>query len=75
MTSSRAARRRHLPTSPFSPPPADPAPEDYCLHDRVTHEKYGLGRVIGVEEGVAVIVDFGPPTLRIAAPYHKLVKL
>ncbi|SEG24713.1 hypothetical protein SAMN04489712_10469 [Thermomonospora echinospora] len=75
MTSSRAARRRHLPTSPFNPPQAAPAPETYALHDQVTHEKYGLGRVVGVEEGVAVIVDFGLPTLRIVAPYHKLVKL
>ncbi|SEG78617.1 hypothetical protein SAMN04489712_112101 [Thermomonospora echinospora] len=75
MTSSRAARRRHLPTSPFKPPSVGPEPETYALDDQVTHEKYGLGRVIGVEEGVAVTIDFGLPILRIVAPYHKLVKL
>lgn len=72
---SGAARRRHLPTSPFKVPPAEPPAERYAVNDQVSHEKYGLGRVIAVEEGVAVTIDFGPSTLRITAPYHKLVKL
>lgn len=56
-----------------------PAPvrhvERYSLHDRVTHDKYGLGVVIGVEEEVAVLVDFGTQRERITAPYAKLTKL
>jgi hypothetical protein len=31
--------------------------------------------VIKVEDDVAVVVDFGPRTERIAAPYDKLFKL
>ncbi|WP_327087126.1 hypothetical protein OIE66_33075 [Nonomuraea sp. NBC_01738] len=45
------------------------------LKDLVSHDKYGLGSVIGVEEGVAVIVDFGSERLRIPAPYAKLCLL
>ncbi|WP_281284044.1 hypothetical protein [Nonomuraea deserti] len=41
----------------------------------VSHDTYGLGSVIGVEEGVAVLVDFGAQTRRITAPYPKLFKL
>ncbi|REE96711.1 hypothetical protein [Thermomonospora umbrina] len=74
MTASRPARRRHLPTSPFKQQTAAPV-EDYAVDDRVSHDKYGLGRVIAVEEGVAVIVDFSPTKRRITVPYEKLVKL
>ncbi|GAA3568018.1 hypothetical protein GCM10022419_056070 [Nonomuraea rosea] len=52
-----------------------PPAENFALQDRVTHDKYGLGSVIGVEEGVAVLVDFGAETHRIIAPYVKLFKL
>jgi len=56
-----------------------PAPvrhvEHYSLHDQVTHDKYGLGVVIGVEDEVAVLVDFGTQRERITAPYAKLTKL
>ncbi|MET7332281.1 hypothetical protein [Nonomuraea sp. NPDC005650] len=45
------------------------------MQDQVSHDKYGLGRVIAVEEDVAVLVDFGAETRRITAPYPKLVKL
>ncbi|MEU5880026.1 hypothetical protein [Spirillospora sp. NPDC047279] len=68
------APRKHLPTSPFSPPVA-PVIEQYALDDRVTHDKYGLGRIIGVEQNVAVIVDFGQQKVHIKAPYPKLSKL
>ncbi|RAY11846.1 hypothetical protein DPM19_28125 [Actinomadura craniellae] len=68
--------RRHLPSSPFNVPDVDPPPlEEFALQDRVSHDKYGLGSVIGVEEGVAVLVDFGSHRQRILAPYPKLVKL
>lgn len=45
------------------------------MRDQVSHDKYGLGRVIAVEQDVAVLVDFGAETRRINAPYAKLVKL
>jgi hypothetical protein len=75
MKRSRAATRRHLPGSPFNAPAEAPPVEVFALDDRVTHDKYGLGRVIGVEEDVAVLVDFGSRTERITAPYNKLFKL
>jgi len=69
-----AALKRHLPTSPFKAPVAPPV-EQFALRDKVSHDRYGLGVVTGVEEGIAVIVDFGTQTERIPAPYAKLVKL
>ncbi|TDE36819.1 hypothetical protein E1289_05420 [Actinomadura sp. 6K520] len=75
MKPTGAARRRHLPTSPFKPPPAAPPAKEFAPQDRVTHDKYGLGRVLEVEEGQAVLVDFGTGKVRIPAPYSKLLKL
>src|SRR5262245_27425557 len=60
MKHARDASRRHLPTSPFKPPPAAPPVEQFAINDRVSHDQYGLGVVIGVEEGIAVLVDFRP---------------
>jgi hypothetical protein len=70
----RAVARRPLPGSPFKPPPPAPPVERFAIQDLVTHDKYGLGRVIGIEE-TAVLVDFGPARLRISAPYAKMSKL
>lgn len=74
MKPTRAARRRHLPTSPFEPPPPAPPVKVFGVADRVTHDKYGLGRVTEVEAH-AVLVDFGARTVRILAPYAKLFPL
>ncbi|HEX3925028.1 MAG TPA: hypothetical protein VHY31_22285 [Streptosporangiaceae bacterium] len=41
----------------------------------MTHDRYGLGVVVGVEEEVAVLVDFGSQRERITTPYSKLTKL
>jgi hypothetical protein len=73
---ARAATRRYLPGSPFNNL-AEPVRrvESYALHDQVTHDKYGLGVVIGVEEEIAVLVDFGTQQERITTPYNKLTKL
>ena len=46
MKTARAASRRYLPTSPFGPPPAAPPVEQFAVRDQVTHDRYGLGRVI-----------------------------
>jgi hypothetical protein len=69
-----AAGRRYLPSSPFKPPPEIPV-EQYMLHDLVTHEKYGLGRVVLVEGDTAVVVDFAPRKVRITVPFARMIKL
>ncbi|MBT2207850.1 MULTISPECIES: hypothetical protein [Actinomadura] len=74
MRPPRAAQRRHLPTSPFKPPPPAPPAKEFAVEDRVTHDKYGLGRVVEVERD-AVFVDFGTRKVRIPAPYAKLFPL
>ncbi|MFE9613256.1 hypothetical protein [Streptomyces sp. NPDC006012] len=68
------APKRHLPTSPFKAP-AIPAPKHFALGDQVTHDMYGLGRVIGIEEGIAALVDFGSTQVRVLSPYAKMTKL
>lgn len=67
------ARRRHLATSPFRPDP-EPVIAQFSCADRVNHDSYGMGRVIGVEAD-AVTVDFGAQTVRIPSPFHKLAIL
>ena len=74
MEPARAGTRRHLPTSPFNRPPAPPA-EQFAEQDVVTHDKYGLGRVIGVEGDTALIIEFGSRQVRIMTPCAKLTKL
>ncbi len=70
-----AVRRRYLASSPFNNQPPEPAIENFRLQDRVSHDVYGLGRVVGVEEGIAVTVDFGSRQERLTSPYPKLFKL
>ena len=76
MKAARAATRRYIPGSPFNnfPQPVRHV-DSYALNDQVTHDKYGLGVVIGVEEEIAVLVDFGTQQERITPPYNKLTKL
>jgi predicted 2-oxoglutarate/Fe(II)-dependent dioxygenase YbiX len=75
MNNASAWNRRHLPTSPFKPPPEAPPVEQYELGDLVTHDKYGLGRVILVEGDAAVVVDFTPRKVRIATPFARMSRL
>lgn len=65
--------RRHLATSPFQPDP-EPTIELYALDDLVSHDSYGMGRVIQVE-AAAVTVDFRTQTVRIKSPFHKMSRL
>ncbi|HEY9375244.1 hypothetical protein [Streptomyces sp.] len=72
---NRSAHQRHLPTSPFKAPAAQ-AIKDFTLGDRVSHDRYGLGRIIGTElTGGAVLVDFGSSQTRIVSPYTGLHRL
>jgi hypothetical protein len=75
MRSFGAAARRQLLSSPFNFPEAAAPAECYAVGDQVTHDKYGLGTVIGVENGIAVLVDFRPDKLRITIPCSKLTRL
>jgi hypothetical protein len=67
--------RRPLPGSPFNVTTVARPVESFEVNDRVTHDRYGLGCVIGVEPDVAVLVDFGPHQERLVAPYPRLTKL
>jgi len=64
-----------LPGSPFNNQPPLPPVETYATQDLVTHDKYGLGTVLAVEDDIAVLVDFGPQQVRIQVPCSKLYKL
>jgi hypothetical protein len=75
MSTYPAARRRHLATSPFKPPDPEPPAECFAVNDKVIHDKYGLGTVTGVEEGTALLIDFGSHLQRIRTPSGKLSKL
>ena len=70
----RVAVRPVLPTSPFAPAPVLPA-EQFVVEDRVTHDKYRLGRVTVVEDDTSLIIDFGSCRVRIMTPCDKLTKL
>lgn len=75
MKPAHAATRRYLPTSPFKPPPEAPPAEQFAVQDQVTHDKYGLGRVVSVEDDTAVVIDFSSQQVRITTPCAKLTKL
>jgi hypothetical protein len=74
MKAPRGAARRYLPGSPFNAPAPAPPAETFAVHDQVTHDKYGLGVILGVEDH-AVVVDFRPQQRRIPLPCTKLTKL
>ena len=74
MKPARAVTRRPLPGSPFNAPAAPPI-KVFALGDRVTHDRYGLGEVIGVEEDIAVLVKFGAQQVRVTAPFARMSSL
>jgi hypothetical protein len=75
MKPARAATRRHLPTSPFAAEPEALPAEQFAAQDQVTHDKYGLGRVVSIEADESLIIDFGARRVRITMPCAKLAKL
>jgi hypothetical protein len=52
-------------------------PEHFTVGQRVTHDRHGLGTVVGVEDNdIAVLVDFGGDGVqRISLPNGKISKL
>jgi hypothetical protein len=75
MKRARAAAGPLLPTSHFGAPPLAPPAEQFAVRDQVIHDKYGLGRVISVEDDTALIIGFGSRRVRITTPSAKLTKL
>jgi len=75
MKPARAATRRLLPTSPFAAPPLAPPAEHFAVQDQVTHDKYGLGRVVSIPDDATLVIDFGARLIRITVPCAKLAKL
>jgi len=75
MKPPHAVSRRSLPGSPFNARPVDPPAVQFAVRDQVTHDKYGLGRVILVEGDDAVVVDFGSLRVRVLPPFAKLTRL
>ena len=73
---------RHLAPRPGATCPAARSPprlrrppaETFTVADQVTHDKYGLGVVLRVDDH-AVLVDFRPQHRRIPLPCAKLTKL
>jgi hypothetical protein len=74
MKQARAVTRRYLPGSPFNKPPATRPAKTFALQDLVTHDQYGLGRVITVED-TAVLVDFRTVQEWISMPYARMTRL
>jgi hypothetical protein len=66
---------RPLPTSPFNVPSCVTPAEQFAVSDQVTHDRYGLGRVVHVETDTALIIDFGSRRVRVLTPCGKLTKL
>ena len=62
-------------TSPFNAPTAAPPAIQFVVQDQVTHDKYGLGRVIGMEDDTALVIDFGSRQVRILTPFAELTRL
>ncbi len=48
--------------------------EAYAVDDRVSHDSYGLGRVVRLDAGGAT-VDFMGKTVWITTPFRKMTKL
>jgi hypothetical protein len=70
------ANRRFTNASPFNAPAGpEPPAERYVPGDRVTHDRYGLGRVVTVEDDAALVIDFGPRLMRIKIPCARMTKL
>jgi hypothetical protein len=75
MKPTRAASRRVLPNSPFNVAVVPEPVVQYAVNDRVQHDKYGLGRITGIEDGTFLLIDFSSRQERIATPDAKLTKL
>ena len=71
----RSGSRRFIVGSPFNSPAPAPPDEEYAVQDQVTHDRYGLGRIITLEGDTSVVVDFGSRVMRIRLPCPRMSKL
>jgi hypothetical protein len=62
-----------LASSPFQPEP-EPVIEEFEVDDLVSHDSYGMGRVVNVE-AAAVTVDFRSQKVRVPSPFRKMSRL
>jgi hypothetical protein len=73
---SPAAARRHVPGSPFNSKRAEAERVvHFTVGERVCHDRYGLGTVVGTDGETTVDVDFGQGPRRLTAIASKLQKL
>ncbi|WP_199425106.1 hypothetical protein [Actinotalea solisilvae] len=84
MATARSGQSRYLPskprylaTSPFNAAREAAAAkiEPVAIGDRVSHDKHGLGRAVGLDGDRAVIVDFGGDLRRVELDSPRLVRL
>ncbi len=73
MPSTPRPRRYHA-SSPFQAEPEVVHPV-YEVGERVSHDSWGLGRVVSVESDTAVSVDFAGSVRRIILPTSRLESL
>lgn len=73
MNSRSVAKRPDLPASPFKAPAAPPV-ERFAVDDLLTHDRHGLGRVVGLGAN-QVHVDFGSEVRTIQLPSAKITRL
>ncbi|HEU0042682.1 MAG TPA: hypothetical protein VFQ15_10050 [Jiangellaceae bacterium] len=69
------ARRPVLAASPFQAPAPPPPPEPFALNDMLTHDRHGLGKVVGKIGDYEIHVDFGSAVRRISLPNAKVTRL
>lgn len=70
------AARRHVPGSPFNAARAEAGRVvEFTVGQRVSHDRYGLGTVVGTDGKTTVDVDFGNGPRRLTAIASKLQKL
>jgi hypothetical protein len=77
VATSRAARPRHLATSPFNKSRDAEAAKilPVAVGDRLSHDRHGLGRAVKLDGDHAVIVDFGGDLRRVALDSPRLERL
>lgn len=66
--------RRHLASSPFAPKP-EIVDEVYEAGARVSHDSFGLGRVLSVQGSNSVQVDFGKGSVHVPLPCRSMTAL
>lgn len=67
-------RRRYHPSSPFQAKPEVPE-EVYEVGARVSHDTFGLGRIVSLQGTSSVQVDFGDGAKHVPLPCAKMTNL